>query len=751
MQHQRLLTRPAAWLGLGIFTATAAPVCAQQQPGDANTDTLQEVVITAERRSENLQSVPIAATALPGSALQDKAVTSIADLQYASPSLSIGNAGLTNAVNIRGVGLASGNPNVANGVAVYYDGLFQPPIVTTNQFYDIADIEVLRGPQGTLVGSNSTGGAIFINSQNPSLDGHDGYVTVGGGDYDAANVQGALNLPVNDILAFRVAGESTQHDSFYRSIGPAYTDAGSLHENSGRLGILFKPGAFQALGKIEYTDRNTGGYAATPVPGTQYAAFAPSNPFVLDYDTPNLNHERGLVSDVELRYEFDDGITLRSLTGYQDKNIHNVEDYDGTAENTVENPQLTWDQHVREREWTQEINVLSPQTDHYNWVAGAYVQRNKIDVNITETGTTGPGGPTLYIFDPQNKTTTGWFGQFNYKFTPRWELQAGLRYSTFRVDGDGFVSLELPSAVCGVAGPPAAPWNGCQVGSTAGTENDGRVTGKIALNYHFDNDTLAYAFIARGYKPGGFNSTTSTFVPETVLDYEIGWKGAMLANHVNFQVGGFYYSYQNFQFQQLILSSGSSGVVNLPTASIDGIEASLQARLGQWGADGGVAYVHSHLPGAGAFVNTHLLPTSANNLPQCSAGEASSATCFNYTPYLTTTSSGPNLYSPDWTLNGGLQYAIPLSAGSTLTPRINYAYVSGQFTNLTYSYITDYLPAHGLLSALLTLQLDNHWTIDGYGTNLTNKIYRSGQGLDNGNYYFYGPPRQYGAHVTYRF
>jgi iron complex outermembrane recepter protein len=734
-------------VALALGTSTAGWAAAAEASGSQSTDVLEEITITAQRRTENLQTVPIAATAIQGSELESRAVVQISDLQYASPGLSIATTGLTNSVNIRGVGLASSNPNVANGVATYYDGLFQPPIVTTSQFYDLADVEILRGPQGTLVGSNSTGGAIFINTQSPKLGQTEGYAQVGGGNYDAANFEGAVNLPVGDVLAIRLAGESSQHESFYRSIGPVYNDAGSLHENAGRLSILFKPGAFQALAKIEYTDRNTGGYAETALPGTQYAPFAPANPFVLDYDSPSENHERGLICDVELRYNFDNGLTLRSLTGYQDKNIHNLLDQDGTAENTAANPRQFWDQKVREREWSQEINVLSPQADHYNWVVGGYAQRNKIDVNITQYAS-----PNIFVFVPQNKMTTGWFGQLNFKFTPQWELQTGLRYSTFRVDGNGFVALELPSAICGSGGlPPRAPWNGCQVANTGGDENDGRATGKVALNYTLDDNNLLYAFVARGYKPGGFNSATSVFGPETVMDYEAGWKSSLFANHIHTQLGGFYYAYHDFQFQELQLSTGSSGVNNLSTATIDGIEASMQARVASWGADASVSYVHSQLPSAGPFVNGHLLPPSAANLPQCPVGVPASATCFDYTPYLTVTSGGPNLFSPEWTLNAGIQYDFRLGGTATLTPRVNFAYLTSQYTNLTYSQVTDYLPAHGLLSALLTLQLTDNWMIEGYGTNLTNRLYRSGQGGNNGNYYFYGPPRQYGARLRYSF
>ena len=717
---------------------------AQQSPA------LQEVQITAQRRTENLQNVPIAATAYLGTDLAGKAVSQLNDLQYAVPSLSIGNAGLSNVVNIRGVGLASGSPAVANGVAVYVDGLFQTPTIYANQFYDIADVEVLRGPQGTLVGTNSTGGGIFINSRNPALGKVAGYVEVGGGSYDAWSTQAAVNVPLNEVLALRIAAEFTQHDSFYRSVGPAYTDSGSLYEKGLRLGLLLQPGPLQVLAKLEYVDRDTGGYAATAVPGTRYAPFAPADPFVLDYDTPgNLNHEREFTLNLQVRYAFANGIALRSQSGYIDKPVHNFEDYDGSAINTPAAPRLTYDQHVRGQHWTQEINLLSPQRGRYDWVAGAYLARSNINVNIYETGALGPAGPTQYVYNPEKKTTTGWFGQLNIQLARAWQLQTGLRYSTYSVTGNGFISLVQPSSACITSALPLAPWNGCKVGSTAGQESDARVTGKVALSYTLNDDNLLYAFIARGYKPGGFNSPTAPFGPETVWDYELGWKATLLQNHLRIQTGGFLYRYQNFQFQELQLSTGTSGVTNLPAATLGGIETSLQARLGRWGIDAGLAYVHSDLPSPQPFINNHLLPPSASNLPQCPPGVSAATGCFDYTPYMTSAPSGPSLYAPQWTFNTGVQYELHLGNAVTLTPRLNYAYVGGQFTSLTYSRVTDYLPAHGLLAALLTLSLAGHWNIEAFGSNLTNELYRTGEGLNSGNYYFYGAPRQYGIRVKY--
>jgi iron complex outermembrane receptor protein len=236
-----------------------------------------------------------------------------------------------------------------------------------------------------------------------------------------------------------------------------------------------------------------------------------------------------------------------------------------------------------------------------------------------------------------------------------------------------------------------------------------------------------------------------------VWDYELGWKTAGLQNHIRAQLSGFFYRYADFQFQQVQLSTGTAGVTNLPTASIAGVEASTQARTGSWGIDAAVAYVHSKLPSAQSFVNNHLLPPAASNLPQCPTGMRATAACFDYTPYLTTSASGPSLYAPQWTYDAGVQYELRLRDGATLTPRLNYAYVGGQFTSLTYSRVTDYLPARGLLSALLTWHGRGTWTVEAFGDNLTDKVYRTGEGLNSGNYYFYGAPRQYGMRARYDF
>jgi iron complex outermembrane receptor protein len=721
----------AAGPGASVAAESAAPNSA---------GALEEIVVTAQRREENVQNIAVAVTALSGEMLADKAVARLDDLQFASPALTITDAGLTQSVNIRGVGLASGSPQVTPGVATYVDGVFQPAIVSTPGFYDIGTIEVLRGPQGTFVGSSSTGGAIFINSRNPDLNRTDGYVEAAMGNYSNRTAQGAINVPITDTLAVRFAGNYRHRDSYYTDIGPLGNEPAGLDEASGRLGVLWKPtDAFQALLKSELIERETGGYAYRPSPDTPYAALRSSDPRLLAYDDPTRNDEHASQTTLELRYELPNGVTLRSLSGYQDKDIRNLYDFDASIQPSPPPnpfPRVTQDQYVRERVLTQEINVISRTDGAFDWIVGGYFQRNKIDVDIEQPS----DGFMTDINIANRKTGTGYFGQIGYKFTPALKLNVGGRYSTFDASSRGAVIIGR--------GVPVPPFNtvGLPVADLSGTHEDGRGTGKVALEWTPNDDNLMYAFVARGYKPGGFNSATDEFDPETVTDYELGWKSTLFDGRLRTQVGGFWYDYTGFQLDLLSPLTGQVQTENIADATLRGVEVQAQARFGGWGFDFGIAYVDSELSDV-QFVNQRALPPGTN-LPQCAPGASPGVppTCFDYTPFMTSATGRSMLYSPEVTYNAGTEYTF-LIGNATLRPRINYGYIGAQFTNLLYSPTRDRLAPRGLLSAQLTYARDA-WSLEAYGTNLADKEYVAGQ---FGNNETYGAPREYGLRASIRF
>lgn len=704
-----------------------------------NAEAPPEIIVTAQRREENLQDVPIAATALSGDQLDGKAVNAIEDLQFAAPSVSVTDQGLTQSVNLRGIGLASGSPNVANGVATYIDGIFQPPIVTSSSFYDIASIEVLRGPQGTLVGSNSTGGAIFVNTTNPSTDRVKGYVKTHYGSYNSVGAEGAINLPVSDTFAVRAAGITRWRDSYYEDLGPFDNEPDRLDEQAIRFGVMWQPANFRALAKVEWVDKNTGGYAYRPIETTAFDNNRTDDIRELTYNAPTLNHERAFNSSLELRYEIDSGVVFRSLSGYTNKRINNLYDSDGAYLPSVSNPAAsfnqTQDQFVREREWTQEFNIISPTDGVFNWIVGGYYQKNQIDVDIENLADGFPTDIIIY----NDKLTLGAFAQLGYKITPDVEVQVGGRYSTYDVENEGYVAIGR--------GIPGFPPDGLQVADLAGAHDDGRITGKIALNWSIDEDNLIYVFAARGYKPGGANSPTSEFGPETVWDYEFGWKGSLFDDHLRTQFGAFYMDYKDFQFDATDPGTGQAGVVNIANSRIAGFEMQAQARFGGFGFDGGLAYVDSELDEV-VIVNSRALPQIGQLGPQCPPGTPSNPPiCFDYGPFISTAGGGPNLFSAKWSYNFGVEYEMYLGEDLSLTPRINYAYVGPRWTNLFYNPDLDFLAGRGLLSAQITLRYAD-WEIEGYATNLTNKKYVSGQ---SGNNEFYGAPREFGVRGSVRF
>lgn len=714
--------------------AQSAPEAPVAGASGAKPTALAEIVVTAERRTVNIQKVPTAVTAIAGSQLAAKAVVRAEDLANVSPSLSVSDTGVTQNINIRGIGISSITPNVVSGVAEYMDGIFEDQILGGNIYYDIASVEVLRGPQGTLVGSNSTGGAIFIRSVDPSLTGVSGYLQGGLGNYANKELQGAINVPLASTLAIRVAANVKKRDSFYKDLGLFNSDAGKLDEKDARVSLLWRPGDFQLLNKAEWVDRTTGGFAFRPTPGTLYADGAEGGIRTLSYNDPEFRRERSFQDALELKYTTESGIVLRSQSGYQYRRFGFASDTDATQLD-----HQTEFEKVREHQYTQEINIISPADARFTWIVGGYYQRNNIDVIYT---TFNEGFPTSAVAYPR-KTTTGLFGQVGYKFTPKLSVDFGLRYSHYKVHSQG-------GGVLIGAGFDGFPPDGLLVASTSGDHADGRLTGKAAINFKPDDNNLIYAFAARGYKSGGFNSPVSEFGPETVWNYELGWKTSFLDRRVRLQLDAFYNNYQGYQYDNIELDTGQLATFNLKDATIKGVEAQFQAKFGDLSFDGGAAYVDSQLSHT-SIINTLRLPPGTS-APQCGAGEdPSSGFCFDYTPYIQNNSGGPNLYSPRWTVYGGVEYETKLDNDWSVTPRINVSYMSGQFTYLGYSRLTDYLPARTIVSALLTVSHANT-SLEAYVTNLTDAKYVSGQAFYAGTRNnFYGAPREFGARLTQRF
>jgi iron complex outermembrane receptor protein len=729
---KRILSSSVSLAVLAICTAAHAQPATDGATADASR--AGEVVVTAERRTVNRQQAPVAATVLSGADLVKKGVVSVDQLQFISPDLTVTDFGQGNLFNIRGIGRSNGSSNVQSGVVTYRDGVATfPGYFQSEPYFDIANVEVLRGPQGTFAGQNATGGAVFITEADPSLKaGYHGYIQGQYGSYDDVGVQGAVNIPLGDTLALRVAENTEYRKSFYTITGAHMGDPGKLEENSARISLLWEPTShFKLLLKADVSDVNTGGYAADPVSSTENLFHIGDNAYNEGRDT------FGRVV-LNMAYTFDNGMVLRSVSGYQKGTTTTALDYDGT--NTVSN---TFNDRGDETVYSEEVNLLSPDTGRLSWILGAYYQYDLTTFPAGDFYTNSPvaPGPTftlpalsITLTGANPETSKAVFGQVSYKITPAVQLQVGLRYTDSSQRNDAvagiyeYTGLPLPF-------PAVAP---LLVESQHASEQDSKVTGKIGLNWTLDRDNFLYAFVATGHKGGGINApnvaglTPTIFQPEDVADYELGWKSTQFDGHVRTQLSGFYSEYKDFQVSiQNPTAPLFSELYNVPSATkIYGVEGSAQAVFGAFSFDAGASYLHSEI---GTFyANDPNAPAPVVCNP--SSGPAGVG-CSNL-------SGRPTSYAPAFTANIGGQYIFHLGDDTTLTPRIDYSHTDADWATL-FQDAGDHLPARNIVNAQVNLE-HKGWLLTAYSTNLTNQEYVAavGSGLR-----YAGPPRQYGIRL----
>ena len=789
----------AAAVCLSIYggSALAQNAGAPNPPAKQSSDVLEEVLVTAERREISAQVTPISIQAVSGEELAGKQLNSIMDLQKTTPNYQVNTTGLYNSINIRGIGNTAITPAITPGVAVFHDGLLAPETLGISEpFYDIADTEILRGPQGTLVGESSTGGAVEINSRNPNFNGFNGYVEGLLGDFSDTRINGVVNLPISDTFAARIAFNAERRGSFYKNRGSILTggpsrpltDPGEVQDRNLRVGLLWKPtDSFEALFKAELNFSDPGGTAAEPnqapftaAPGqpcpsrldtggvchSAFYHFSTHEPFQLNYDsTSTFNKQVNNRYLLDLHYTTSNGLVLRSLSGFQHNDVLLAEDNDFSSANAI---LLYQDIGPNNNYYSEEVSVASPVTDKVSWIAGAswfyrhtpvYFQQNSY--NFFPLNLYDPGQPLQTVTIPAaagmpenagaTQRTEGIFANVNWQVTDTLQLQVGARGNWDQNFGRGNfdIGIVCPAGFCPpfATVPPGSSWGTFHISIPNNSDyKDHAPTGKVGLNWTPINGQFFYAFVARGYKAGGAQPGNPNFDPEHVNDYELGWKGSLFDGHVQTQLGGFWDAYQDMQFTKYNTVRGAAGaVVNIGSSTIKGIEFSAQGRFGHFGTEVSMAYLDSKLGTVEGLVEDYRLPASAANTPQCAPGQTGG--CFDYAPYTVNLTGETNPYSPKFTANVNVDYGIPVG-GNVLRPRISFSHTDSQYTALFQN--DDYfkLPGRNVWDASLTYEADP-WTVQAFCNNFTDVTYLTGS---NGpGFIFYGAPRQMGVRINRTF
>lgn len=543
---------------VGIFAATGA-FAAERAP-TSGTTTVPEVVVTAQKRSENLQDVPMSVNALSQEQIREQGIEGVADLAMTLPGVKFAQfAGAAN-IAIRGVGTTIVSGSGEGSVALHLDGIFLPSLLEGGMAQqDLGGIELLRGPQSTLYGRNATGGVINFTSAAPT-NGFEASATVGVGNYNYKTAEGYVSGPISDRVNGRVFLSAEKRDGYIRNIVTGQ-DLEDLEGIGGRISLdaEMTDSWRTELRMTARRDRSAGpvydpidpNFSLFPAPFVAFGA--------REVASPGLSFSRkdfGLLS-LKNMVDLTDDITLTSLTGYSRLANHSLNDGLGTVIGT---PLERWETIIG---FSQEFN-LAGQTDQLNWLTGLFYL-NQLNKNSNYTNFANLGLPDNTTDVRSERTSVSVFADIQYALTDRLSLVAGARALQEETTTDitvRAISFGVPTTLCSPATTPESV-------------TESAATGRLGLNYDLSGDTMLYGQLSHGYKAGGFSlsNCNNPYDPETIDALEGGFKSRLLDGRMIFNASVFYYAYKDMQLE-LVTASGVP-VANADKAHVLGADLDL--------------------------------------------------------------------------------------------------------------------------------------------------------------------------------
>ncbi len=761
-----------------VFAAAAAALiglaAAPLQPalaGEANTALIEEIIVTAQKREENLQETPVSVTAFSGEAIEALGFRQSVDVTAQTPNFSVGypngDTGIP-APFIRGVGLNDFGVLNQGPIAAYNDETY----ISSNaaqifQLLDTERVEVLRGPQGTLYGRNATGGAVKYVSRKPTRE-WDGWVRAGAGNFGLRKFAGAFGGPLGENTAFRAAVLKTDSDGWMKNRFTG-NDQQGIDEFAWRVLLETSPtdaltlllnvhGGKTESDAVQYRHRgvwDAGGNMCSNAAITAgqcvdifgYSEEAPYTtltgvdvPAVPDYDEGNYDFEAKNDTDfwgVSLTVDWAVGdYIVTSITSFDD-----IEDFRPEETDDGPNDILTGELAVDQETFSQELRV-SWESDSWSWLAGAFYLDDEAtdntafdllrDLRVFTIGDDvncsappgNPGGfcPEQFVFKTksgtqQEITSFAAFFDTSINLSDTLKLSLGIRYTDEEIEHDSFFFFDEPEA-----GFPARP------GFPAQASNDfTNVSGRAVLDARVNEDLLLYGGITSGFKSGGIQSTSdgiSEYDEEELLSYEVGFKSTLADGRLRFNGTAFYYDYEDLQVFAFVIVGGIgfSTITNAADAEIYGAEFEFQ-----W------------LPVDNLYMNfgVGLLQTE-------------------YEDFVVATGdfTGNDItMSPETTINGLIQYDIPLGDSGTLTLQTDFNYQDDVFFDALNNPLLsedDYWLYNARVS---WMSADEKWEVAAYGRNLSDEeymVYAFDLSFFGFNEEMLGSPRSYGLEVTFR-
>ena len=772
MKNVRLMISTAL-SGVGMMLAPGA-VHAQDEGAQGG---LQEITVTATRRSTDVQSTPLAITAVGGDEMRRAGISNPSDLTGIAPNLTVDqgfSAGQTH-VSIRGLastdfGLGSQSP-----IALYMDDVYQSfQYGLGTQIFDLDRIEVLRGPQGTLFGKNTTGGALAYYSKAPEQGVTGGYFQVGaeGGDFGLYNVEGAFNMPLTSTLAMRVSARAEHRDDYIDNLYDD-TELGHYSNMNGRVQLAWEPTADTKVNLKVFGVRSNGDgpvyigrWRGSECDASHaYDIYNSCVDGVAAPDSEDSRHTNSESPTLEKYHTY--GATLKidqslgewgltSITGWQKSaNTLRTND-DGAAGDLFHSYQAS-----RTEQFSQEVRLATPDANRVKAIVGAIYGWDKIvaDQGSGSTELDPALGYDYYAgsYSTQTTKTLAAFGSLTFDVTDSFHLIGGARYSYEKKDNHtlaasllGFnaetfetrdftdAELSFPVAIANLGVDPAY---GDVYEVIRVKDSWKKFTWDATANYNPSQNLLLYAKVATGFRSGGFPTfvtqpgTFTRLDPESVTSYEGGFKLKLLNNTLRFNASAYYMKYSDMQVQTPNTSGPGLIISNAASAEIKGIEAELEF------VPTAALRLHATLGFNDAKYKDYSISTSIDN--------AQGGTTVIVNDY-----SGNRLpYAPRWSGGFGASYEIPVGdahsvqLGSDWTLRSSIYF--DPYENKNGAYDNTYLM--GSVQASYGTVGDG-WRVTAYVNNVLDQSVKAFQfDLSYVSPAIYGAYRQFGMRASFDF
>jgi iron complex outermembrane receptor protein len=688
----KLNSQPSRLAGIFVL-GVVLPAVANAADAITPADGLSEIVVTARKREENIRDVPLSVVTFSANDLAARNADDLSSLGNSIPNVTIGTSASNRDQNIviRGISTVTRSIGEETGVAVYLDGVYTGRIETYNQeLADIEQVEVLRGPQGTIFGRNTTEGAITLTTIKPS-DTPTGSATLDFGNFGLVEGSGFVSGPIKEGVLFGKISLYGATDNGYATNVFNDSKAGDRHDGGGRVQLRTTPnedlditlsGDFNQHRNHPYRwDVTTGTFGNIP------------GPFTFDeaYPSTERTANGGFALSVDDRLA--GGYTLTSITSWRES------DWTDFSDETWNGQDLAYSNYTEHSDYaSQELRIASPAKAQLEYVAGLYYSyqysTTHTPVSVGDGLATILGIPDgLESFDLRSNVKTDAYAAFanaSYHFNTSWTLTVGgrytwdklhLNYQQFDPDSLGFVP---------------------NIGPLSRDYSEGKFTPTASIVYAVTNHVNVYATFSSGFKSGGFNvDTLSTanhigFGPEHVNTYELGAKGEFLDGRLHADLDVFHEDYDDLQVTQYDPTSFSNYIGNAASAKINGLEADATARItSAWTVSGNVGLLDTKFD---EFIDQY-----GNNL----AGER-----------LT--------FAPKFSATVATQYSVPVTDDIAAYVNGEYSYRSSVYSQYNDIKTTpsDVMNAYGLLNGSIGFSFDHaRWKIEAYGKNLTNKLY----------------------------